>query len=222
MKRDMLKVLPSRRNRVCLLSGRDGPIVEKTFASADGAANEVAIYRTLEGGGVKTASLLNQEGERLRLSFVEGDDYLTLLERQESEGMSPEPWVALLEWIAAFHRATGLVQRDMNLRNFLWHESAAVGLDFEDCGSGKVIEMPAQLAAFVLLYDPPHTRTKRRIAACIQDDTIRRWGCGEREYAAQLALEQEKLCRRRRSAVTASAITGKHSKPHPPTMKDNR
>lgn len=204
MKQDMLKVFPSRRNRVCLMSDCDGPMVEKTFANADDAANEAAVYRALESSGVRTASLLKQEGKRLRLSFVEGDDYLTLLERQEREGMSPEPWLALLEWIAAFHCATGLVQRDMNLRNFLWCGSAAVGLDFEDCSPGKVIEMPAQLAAFVLLYDLPHTGTKRRIATCIQEDAIQRWGCSEREYAAQFALEQEKLCQRRRSAVAAA------------------
>ena len=194
----MLKVFPSRRNRVCLMSDCDGAVVEKTFASAGDAAREVAVYRALQGSGVRTAALLRQEGERLRLSFVAGEDYLTLLERQEREGVSPEPWVALLEWIDAFHRATGLVQRDMNLRNFLWDGGVAVGLDFEDCGPGQAMAMPTQLAAFVLLYDPPHTRAKRRIAACIQDDALRRWGFGKREYAAQLAQEQEKLRQRRR------------------------
>ena len=194
----MPRVLPSRRNRVCLMSGCDGAVVEKIFASAEDAAREAAVYRALEGSGVRTAALLHQQGERLRLSFVEGEDYLTLLERQEREGMSPEPWVALLEWIEAFHRATGLVQRDMNLRNFLWREDDAVGLDFEDCGPGQAIAMPAQLAAFVLLYDPPHTRTKRRIAACIQDGALQRWGFSERDYATQLALEQEALRQRRR------------------------
>ena len=218
----MLSVFTSRRNRVCLMAGCDGPFVEKTFASADGAAREAAIYRALEGSGVRAASLLDQEGARLRLSFVEGEDYLALLERQEREGMSPEPWVALLEWIAAFHRATGLVQRDMNLRNFLWRAGVAVGLDFEDCGPGNVIAMPAQLAAFVLLYDPPHTGTKERVAACIQDDAIQRWGCGEREYAAQLALEQEKLLRRRRGAVPPAQAPQKRAGSHPQTEKGNR
>ena len=195
----MLRVFPSRRNRVCLMSGCDGAVVEKTLASAGDAAREAAVYRALEGSGVRTAALLHQQGERLRLSFVAGEDYLTLLERQEREGVSPEPWVALMDWIDAFHRATGLVQRDMNLRNFLWDGGEAVGLDFEDCGPGQAMAMPAQLAAFVLLYDPPHTRAKRRIAACIQDDALRRWGFGKREYAAQLALEQEKLRQRRRN-----------------------
>ena len=206
MKKKMCKVFPSRRNQVCLMPGSGGSIVEKAFASADAAANEARIYRTLEDSGVKTASLLNLKSERLYLSYVEGEDYLTLLEHQERGGISPEPWIALLEWIDAFHRATGLVQRDMNLRNFLWHESAAIGLDFEDCSPGKVIAMPAQLAAFVLLYDPPYTRTKRRIAAWIQDDAIQRWGCSEQEYTAQFALEREKLRQRRHNTA------GKHNK----------
>ncbi len=189
----------SRRNRVCLTEGPAGPAVEKVFASAGAAEREAAVYRLLSQGGPKTAALLGQEENRLRLSFLEGEDYLALLERQEREGFSPEPWDRLLEWLAAFHRVTGLVQRDVNLRNFLWHDGAAAGLDFEDCEAGNPLWMATRLAAYVLLYDPPDTETKRRAAAWIQSRAMELFSCSEGEFADGLAREREALCRQRQN-----------------------
>ncbi len=194
----MRKQFFSRRNRVCLTEGRTGPVVEKLFPSAGSAAREAAVYRLLSQSGIKAAALLGQEENLLRLSFLKGEDYLTLLEHQEREGFSPAPWERLLEWLASFHRATGLVQRDLNLRNFLWHDGAAAGLDFEDCEAGNALGMATSLAAYVLLYDPPDTETKRRIAACIQSRAIELFSCSEGEFAEGLAREREAICRRRR------------------------
>ncbi len=187
----------SRRNRVCLIESGSGPAVEKIFSSPGAASEEAAVYRLLEGSRVRTASLLKQEENRLLLSFLAGEDYLSLLERQEREDFSLTPWTALTKWLADFHRATGLVQRDMNLRNFLWHEGAAAGLDFEDCAAGEAPEMAFRLAAFVLLYDPPGTETKKRVVRCIQSRAALYWQCAGPEFAEGLARERKKLLERR-------------------------
>ena len=199
MKNDIICSFSSRRNRVRLIEGCDGPVVEKSFACAQDADHEAAIYRLLEGSELKAARLLKQEGTRLILSFLEGENYLALLERQEKEGLSLEPWIGLLEWITSFHQVTGLIQRDMNLRNFLWHDGVAAGIDFEDCGLENVTAMPAQLAAYVLLYERPHTETKERIAACIQSYAVQSLHCNEHEYTEQFAQALEMLNQRRRS-----------------------
>ena len=199
MKNDILCSFSSRRNRVRLIESCDGPVVEKAFACGHDADHEAAIYRLLERSGLEAARLLKREDNRLILSFLEGEDYLTLLERQEREGLSLEPWIGLLEWIGSFHRATGLVQRDMNLRSFLWRDGVAVGIDFEDCGLGNVTAMPSQLAAYVVLYERPHTETKEHIAACIQDYAVQSLHCSEREYLEQFAQAQEMLHQRRRN-----------------------
>lgn len=199
MKNGIIRSFSSRRNRVRLIEGCDGPVVEKRFACGHDADNEAAIYRLLEGSELKAARLMKREDARLTLSFLEGEDYLTLLERQEQEGLSLKPWIGLLEWLASFHRVTGLIQRDMNLRNFLWHDAVAAGIDFEDCGLGNGTAMFAQLAAYVLSYERPHTETKERIAACIQSFAVQNMQCSEHEYAEQFAQAQEMLNQRRRS-----------------------
>ena len=199
MKNEIIRLLSSRRNRVRLIEGCDGPVVEKRFACGHDAENEAAIYRLLDGSGLKAARLLKQEGALLILSFLEGEDFLTLLERQEREGLSLEPWIGVLEWLASFHRVTGLIQRDLNVRNFLWHDGISAGIDFDDCSSGDLTEMFAQLAAYVLLYERPHTETKERIAACIQSYAVQSLHCKEHEYTEQIVRAQEMLTQRRRN-----------------------
>ena len=151
----------------------------------------------LSGSGLKTADLLEQSGVCLRLSFLEGEDYLSLLERQERGQFSLVPWASLLDWLYAFHRVTGLVQSDVNLRNFLWLGDAAAGLDFEDSGRGSMTGTFARLAAYVLLYDPPGTNAKKNIVAYIEKRVIEQRLCDRDTFFALVRHEEALLCKRR-------------------------
>ncbi len=197
MSGDALHALPSRRNRVYRIESPEGSVVRKVFASSAAAENEAAVCRRLEGTGLKTARLLSQEENVLCLEFLCGEDYVRLLERQESVGYDDAPWDALLDWLLLFNRLTGLVQRDMNLRNFLWLEDETAGLDFEDCGPGDPAEMLAGLSAYVLNYDPGHTALKRRVAAQIRVRAVEAGLCTGSAFDALSAREESLLLQRR-------------------------
>ena len=203
----VVREFPSKRNQVRLLRGEEGLFVEKYFSSPEAAAKEARVYRLLMGSGVKTASLLEAEGRRLYLSYLPGEDYLSLLERQEAgiysegEGCLLLPWERLLDYLAAFHRATGMVQRDMNLRNFLWLGREAAGLDFEDCHPGSLSQSFAILDAYVRTYDPPGTEIKKRVGAYIEERAVK-WGlCDAQTFAALLSTEEEVITLRRKRRV---------------------
>ena len=194
----VLQEFPSRRNRVYRAESPDGFIVKKVFASPGTAENEAAVYRRLEGTGLKTAALLAQEGNSLSFEFLCGENYVHVLERQETEGFDRMPWDALLDWLLLFHDLTGLIQRDMNLRNFLWLAGETAGIDFEDCGPGDPAEMFAQLSAFILNYDPGHTEVKKHIAAQILTRAAGSGLCDEDTFTTLLVREEELLLQRRK------------------------
>lgn len=194
----VLRDLPGKRNRVRLLEGAEGLFVEKTFPSALAAEREAGVYRMLSGSGLRAPALLEQRGARLTLSFLGGEDYLSLLELQERTGVRLAPWLALLDWLRAFQRATGLTQQDVNLRNFLWLGSAAAGLDFEDCSGGSLAESLARLAAYVLHYEPPGTDAKQAIAACIEARAVEWRLCSREAFIMLLRKEEALLCERRK------------------------
>ena len=147
-----MKAIDERRlSKVTSIETPYGPAVEKTFVSAESCLREADVYRRMEGSGLRCAKLLEQKEKSLILSRLFGEDYVSLLARQEREGLDLHPWHSLLAWTISFYEITGLIQNDMNLRNFLFCDSEAVGIDFEDCREGDAGGMLAELSAFVLL-----------------------------------------------------------------------
>ena len=195
---------PEGKSRIRKISGENGPVIEKIHVRSQTCQREAELYRILKERGIRTPELLGQEGNRLVLSFVDGEDYVSLLERQEKEEYDSRPWDALLEWIVSFAEKTGLIQNDMNLRNFLFYDGSAYGIDFEECLSGDPAEMLGELAAYVLLYDPCNTPLKQRIVQKIQETASQCGYCREQEFSrilqdktAQLKEHRKQIAQRR-------------------------
>ena len=191
---------PSRRNRVARIETAAGPAVEKQFRDAESAKKEIEVYRLLAGTPLPHAQVLAADSEWLRLSLLPGVTFTELLEQQEQAGTFDfAPWKQLADWVMAFHRLTGLMMTDCNLRNFLYEEKTqtAYGLDFEECCTGNVLEMAAQLCAFVPLYAPEHTPMKRELAERLQAYFAQELPCDKLWLAEMVTASQRAIQKRR-------------------------
>ena len=194
-----MKAIDDRRlSFIKFIESEAGRTVEKTFVSRESCEREANVYRLIGGTGLKSAKLLEQREKQLILSFLEGEDYASLLARQEKEGLDQRPWDSLLAWTVSFYRITGLIQNDMNLRNFLCCEGEAAGIDFEDCRRGEPAEMLAELAAFVRLYEPAETANKKRIAARIRETALQERYCTGEQFDEWMESRTAQLRERRK------------------------
>ena len=173
----------------------EGLAVEKRFQTAALAENEAKVYRLLEGTPLPHAQVLKSESDRLLLSYLPGITYAELLMQQESAGnLDYAPWDSLVNWIMDFHRCTGLVMTDVNLKNFLYDAAHQItyGIDFEECRQGNLVETAAQLCAFVRLYAPEDTPLKRQISNRLQS-----------AFVSGLTVDRETLSEKTVAAMTA-------------------
>ncbi len=198
-----LRRFRSRRNDVRLVSGGQGPVVEKIFADRACAEKEIFVYDLLRGRTLRVPRLIEVKADRIYLSYLQGQDFVTLLEQQEKTGVDMHPWFLLVDWLLEFHRLTGLIMTDVNLRNFLYlpDERTAAGLDFEQCAPGEPAEMMACLCAFILLYNPPFTQEKnsivREIGRCLAEKGV----CRSDVLRQKCAREIGRLQSRRKNAA---------------------
>jgi len=121
----------------------------------------------LHGQQLPCAQMLSVEGTTIFMTKLPGSNLVTVLEKQESEGVwNPVVWAKLVDWLVTFRDLTGLSMTDVNLRNFLYDENTQTvyGLDFEDCGEDSLLFSAGRLAAFIRTYNPENTRIKQEIS----------------------------------------------------------
>lgn len=167
MAEQILAQYKSRRNSTCLIRGEAGRAVVKTFPEEGALQKELRIYRLLEDKAIPCAKVIRAEGNCLVLSELPGQTLVECLQQQEQRGRPVwGVWEKLVAWLTAFHRQTGFVMTDVNLRNFLYDEKTEMlyGLDFEECDTGSLVIPAARVAAFIRTYDPANTRLKQTIS----------------------------------------------------------
>lgn len=170
MEKETIKQYKSRRNEACLVRTDTGRSVKKTFTEESAFQRELQIYRLLENADIPCARVLSAEGRTLVLTELPGENLVDCLAQQEAVGQPLwDVWDKLAAWLIGFHRHTGFVMTDVNLRNFLYDEASQTlyGLDFEECAPGSLLTAAAGIAAFVRTYAPANTPLKREISQYI-------------------------------------------------------
>lgn len=191
----------SKRNQVYPTVWNGEKAVEKHFLTHEDWAAEMAAYRAFSGG-LPCPQVLHAAPKLLVTAFCPFPTLLEELERQEVQGFSPAPWVALSEWLTLCHERFDCLPAEGNLRNFLWdaENGQILGLDFEGFRSATLSEYGAVLAAGLLEYDPADTPVKRLAAALLMEKT------GTSERAACSAGEMLRKQRLQKSPRTFSGI----------------
>jgi tRNA A-37 threonylcarbamoyl transferase component Bud32 len=150
---------PSKKNKVTL----EGGIVIKQHADGDAMRREVRALEHLHQAGLAVPTLLAVEENALKLQYLAGPTYAELVET-----MTFKQAEAIADWLADYHRITGLLRGDCNLRNFLWSKETCVGVDFEDYATAGEWEIDmGKILAFAVTYNPPLTAKKADCAALL-------------------------------------------------------
>ena len=185
-------IFPSRRNLVRTVEWNGRAAVRKLFDSPSDWQKELSLLRRLSGR-TNVPEILAAAPGILLLEFLPHPTLLDELERQEREGFSPAPWLALRRWLENVHQLTGLLPGDGNLRNFLWDGARIHGLDFEGYIPSDLHSALSQTAAYILEYAPRDTSVKRQAAKTLFPGDV---------SAAQQALTER---RKRRASVAPDA-----------------
>ena len=201
MAEQRLRSYQSRRNRAELFQTLDGQFVRKTFCDEASFEKELQIYRLLQDTPLPCAKVLRTEENALVLTRLPGQTLVECLEQQEQTGvMDREVWRKLAAWLADFHRHTGFVMTDVNLRNFLYDSQTKTlhGLDFEECDTGSKQLCAARVLAFLLSYRPQNTRMKQDISMYLMQLFTQQWGLDSDLLFGEV-LRQKAVLRNRRN-----------------------
>lgn len=145
----------SKKNRVMLEAG----VVLKHHDDGETLLREAHALEQLHQAGLAVPALLGIKKNTLKLEYIEGPTYVDLVDT-----MTLEQAEGLAAWLAEYHRLSGMLRGDCNLRNFLWSQGQCVGVDFEDEGTvGEPESDMGKILAFAVTYSPPFTPNK---AAC--------------------------------------------------------
>ena len=208
----LIRSFTSKRNEVFLAQTGSSLCVVKRFADREDAKREREIYSLLSESSLLTAKLLFADECELRLSYIEGTNFTELLEQQEEAGAADfAPWEALAGWLDCFHKRTGLVMGDCNLRNFICGtDGRAFGLDFEECCEGSFLTMASSVCAFVQLYHPEKTPLKLSVSDFLQGKFAEYTGISrktiEEETERQEAVILERRNRKKYGAAFSAVI----------------
>lgn len=194
----------SRRNSASLVQTDAGRFVVKTFAEEASFQKELHMYSLLRDTDLPCAKVIGAENKTLVLSELPGQNLVECLQQQERTGLPVwEVWEKLVAWLTAFHRHTGFVMTDVNLRNFLYDENTKMlyGLDFEECSVGSMIIPAASVAAFIRTYKPENTLLKQEISKYVLQLFARSCEMEVDGLLLESARQEAKILARRKNRI---------------------
>lgn len=188
----------SKQNRVILKDG----IVYKSHKNKAVLLREAAVLQQLYEGGLAVPRLIGRDGNDLKLEYIAGSTYVDLVDQ-----LGVEQAEALATWLADYHRLTGWLRGDCNLRNFLWSAGRCVGVDFEEPPvKGDQEEDFGKVLAFTATYDPIFTKQKINSCNLLFNAFKEVGGSRKKIKVAYLAEISAMVKRRRNFAVSLEAV----------------
>lgn len=195
-----IKSYKSRRNQATLHEIESMYLVRKEFKNENRLYREKSVYQKLEHSNLSVPKIIKEEDNVLWLSYLPGITLLEVLEEQERKNVIElEIWSSLAEWMIRFVKETGLIMGDVNLRNFIYDSKThkVSGFDFEECKDGELLEMAADLIAFISLYDPMETDVKIEISTHLKNYFLYRNIDNQKKFE-KLVEEKKELIKQRR------------------------
>ena len=187
----------SKRNTVFL----EGNTVVKRLKCPAKAKSEADMLDLLRRGGLAVPQVYGVDGCEITMEYVNAiplPDLLDIWEESPDAAMQETVARKTVEWLRQFYGIVAPMSRgDINGRNFLFDGEKIWGVDFEEPGSGSILEDIGMLAAYALAYSPPHTGVKQKFAAQIADFASEAFGISAEDLRLSREAALESLERKR-------------------------
>jgi hypothetical protein len=164
--------LQSRKNIVLHLaiSSREHKLVNvvaKMFVAGP-YDTELSILRSSWNRGLAVPEVIEAQDEVILMSFIRGE---TLVDRINTT-FDPHLIDMLAQWYYNFHFLHRQIKGDPRLRNFIYHDNALYGVDFEESRPGPWMLDIAGISASLLDTDPIFDMRKRRLSWHLLDSYL--------------------------------------------------
>lgn len=160
------KQFKSRKNKVFLVEDNGVSRVLKYFNSPEILQKELHIINNITHANIACVKPVKSNESAILYEYVIGFNLCELLEKAEDGTCSVDifpVFIDLITWLYNFHKATGSIFNDINLRNFIYSNEKIVACDFEDSDIGCLEQDYGRLIAYILTYDPMYTYLKAEI-----------------------------------------------------------
>lgn len=196
------KAFISKKNVVALT---DHGTVEKRFGSREAMVSELEVYRKLEKSNLRRPTVLGSSDGKVWFTCERGVLFTDLLNSATQELTA---WRLLVRWLRDFYEETGLVQKDPNLRNFLYNaeNNEVIGVDFEDCKEGRPLEMIGRLLAYIQLMDDWDPQRRECITNCVMRAACHDFLLCQDELSKSVRNEMKDISRQRNGKQFSAVI----------------
>lgn len=155
------KPLYSLRNKVYLVRCCDTLYVHKLYKTEASFYTELNNLNQLSEAGLRVPEVLWAKYPSVITNYIEGITYLELLEKCQIDVCIV---YELCNWLGSYYEATGALRKDVNLRNFLYHDGLCYGVDFEEQFiPGSPEKDMGSILAFTATYDPAFNKYKKDV-----------------------------------------------------------
>lgn len=195
----IIRRYPGRHASVFLVEGENALYISKRFTSAEAAARESGIYKSLAGKALPAAELISSGERELSISYIPGTDYEALLSTQEKNACTDmEAWFSLAQTVTQLHRETGLAASDANLRNYIYGDDGrAYAIDLEGYAPGAAERTAGALCAFIPLYSPENSPFKLMLAERMKQIFVQSFGMDAKVLENEALRQRELILGRR-------------------------
>ena len=157
----IMKELPSFRNQVFLIKYNHKYSIIKKYRNEINMTTELLVLTYLKNQNISVPRIKNVTYSTIILEYLDGETINSLVEK-----LVISDWIdALALWFSSLHNLKtndkSLLKKDVNLKNFIYHQNKVYGLDFEEIAYGCYLEDLALVVYYILTNKPELTLEKK-------------------------------------------------------------
>ncbi|NWF95408.1 MAG: hypothetical protein HXY34_04645 [Candidatus Thorarchaeota archaeon] len=122
--------------------------------------------------GIEVPHVIESKDNVILMEYVPGDVLVDVV----NSTFDPHLIDQLADWYVRFHRVTGLLKGDPQLRNFVVSDGVVIGLDFEEARPGNWLADISGIGASLLDTDPIFDHRKRSLSWRLLDRYLKAIG----------------------------------------------
>ncbi len=216
----IIKRFKSRKNDVYLIHMQNNNkiinAIYKKFNSFTSKDKELILLKGLKHKGLKVPDVFYESEDYIVKEYIEGQtllDSIIAIESNQSKEINQamDLLIKVFDWMDKFYIYSkeivgkDIILEDINFRNFLIKKNDVYGIDFEDSHEGHRERDGGRFCAFMLNYEPTHTKWKIDITKLLFQIMINKFKYQKEELICEFNEEIIEI-EKRRGAKTPKNI----------------